>query len=85
MKYKKIMLVSLFLLAILTLGAVSAAEDADGLAAEDMVEEQIDSPAEDVDLIADWEDFDDTDDSDDPEFDPINQPEGNLPYKPIKI
>ena len=49
MKYKKIMLVSLFLLAILTLGAVSAAEDADGLAAEDVAEEQIDSPAEDVD------------------------------------
>lgn len=52
MKYKKIMLVAL-LLAVLTLGAVSAADDADVLAADDAGDEAIaDAPADDDGAIS---------------------------------
>ena len=52
MKYKKLMLVTLLLLAILTIGAVSAAEDADALAVDNGGDEQIiETPVDDVERI----------------------------------
>ncbi len=63
MKFKKIMLVSVILLAILTLGAVGAA-DADALAVDDDSGDVIKS-SDDVDLIADDEIEDDPYDPDD--------------------
>lgn len=52
MKFKKIMLVSMLLLAILTIGAVSAEDTSDNLTAVDDLDEVIESPDE-VDVIAD--------------------------------
>ena len=51
MKFKKIMLITFLLLAILTLGAVSAADDAGALAASDDGE-VIDSPVYENDVVA---------------------------------
>ena len=49
MKFKKIMLITLLLLAVLTIGAVSAAEDADVLAVEDAGDEAVaEAPADDI-------------------------------------
>jgi hypothetical protein len=48
MKFKKVLLVTLFLLAVLTIGAVSAADDVDALAADDSGDEEvIETPVED--------------------------------------
>ncbi|MBO7718904.1 MAG: hypothetical protein J6S29_02000, partial [Methanosphaera sp.] len=56
MKFKKIMLITL-LLAVLTIGAVSAADDADALAVEDAGDDVIgEAPAEDD--VASGEDSD---------------------------
>lgn len=63
MKIGKIMLVSILLLAILTVGAVSATEDI--LAAEDDAGDIVDAPADDIDLISDEEDENPDDDLDD--------------------
>ena len=52
MKFRKIMLVTLLLLAVITIGAVSAAEDADVLAVDDEGDEQsIETPVDDVELL----------------------------------
>ena len=49
MRFKKIMLITLLLLAVLTIGAVSAAEDADVLAVEDAGDEAVaEAPADDI-------------------------------------
>lgn len=53
MKFKKIMLVTLLLLAVLTIGAVSAAEDANTLAVEDAGDEAVvEAPVDDASLEA---------------------------------
>lgn len=71
MKHKKIMLVSLVLLAVLTIGAVSA-EDA--LSLEEDAGDTLNAPADDVDLSIDDEtdDIDDIDDVDDDSGDDID-------------
>ena len=55
MKLKHLIMVSL-IMAIITIGAVSAADDADALAVEDQTEDTIDSSVEEVDVIADEDD-----------------------------
>ncbi len=72
MKYKKIMLVALVLLAILTIGAVSAADvDSDSLAVDDGGDDSIASPVNDADLLSDGNssgsDYDDGDDEGNPD------------------
>ena len=58
MKFKKIMLVTLILLTILTMGAVSASEDTDSLAVDNTVDEQaIEMPVDDVLEEINAEDF----------------------------
>lgn len=52
MKFKGMMLVTLVLLAILTIGAVSASDDADALAADDTGDAIVEAPAEDASLEA---------------------------------
>lgn len=66
MKFKKIMLVTLMLLAILTIGAVGASEigDSDSLAADETDNDDVSSPVSD-DLIAGDDDDDDDYDLDD--------------------
>ncbi len=54
MKFKKIMLVSLILLAILTIGAVSATDE---LTVDEDAGDILNAPAEDVDLISDDDDY----------------------------
>lgn len=59
MKYKKLMLVTFVLLAILTLGAVNAADvsDSDGLAVDDVGgSDSVASPVDDADLLSDDDD-----------------------------
>lgn len=52
MNFKKIVAITLLLLAILTVGAVSAAEDTDALAVDDVGDEQIiEAPVDDVELL----------------------------------
>lgn len=48
MKFKKLMLATIVLLAILTIGAVSASDDADALAAEDMGDSIAETPVDEV-------------------------------------
>ncbi|WP_405294398.1 hypothetical protein, partial [Methanobrevibacter sp.] len=69
MKFKKIMLVTFLLLAVLTIGAVSASDDAasDDLAVFDDGD-SIDSLVDDVDLLSDPEDYDGGDDDDYDEY-----------------
>ena len=53
MNFKKIVAITLLLLAILTISAVSAAEDADALAVDDGGDEQIiETPVDDVEMIS---------------------------------
>ena len=54
MNFKKIVLITLLLLAVLTIGAVSAADDVDALAADDTGDDQVfETPVEDASLEAD--------------------------------
>ena len=55
MKFKKIMLVAIVLLAILTLGSVSASQDSDSLAVNDVGDDSVlSSPSvNDIDLLSD--------------------------------
>ena len=66
MKFKRIMLVTLMLLAILTIGAAGASEigDSDSLAADETDNDDVSSPVSD-DLIAGDDDDDDDYDLDD--------------------
>ena len=66
MKFKKIMLITFLLLAVLTIGAASAAADvaSDDLAVDDDGD-SIDSPVNDADLLSDDGDGDDDGDDDD--------------------
>ena len=53
MNFKKIVAITLLLLAILTISAVSAAEDADALAVDDGGDEQIiETPVDDVEMTS---------------------------------
>ena len=59
MKFKRIMLVTFLLLAILTIGAVSASDDGDELAAVDMGGDDsdiVESPACDDEILGNWTD-----------------------------
>lgn len=49
MKFKKIMLITLLLLAVLTIGAVSATENVDAVAVEDTGDENVvEAPADEL-------------------------------------
>lgn len=58
MKYKKIMLITLLLLAIFTIGAASAADNADALAVDDTGDDQVVETPADADLMESQEDSD---------------------------
>ncbi|MBQ2637460.1 MAG: hypothetical protein IJG09_12360 [Methanobrevibacter sp.] len=53
MKFKKIMIVGLILLAILTIGAVSASDTSDNLAVSDLSDDAVEASFDDVDVLAD--------------------------------
>lgn len=63
MRFKKIMLAGIILLAIMAIGAVGAADDSDALAVDEDAGNGVDAPAIDEDVICDGDD--DTDDVDD--------------------
>ncbi len=92
MKFKRIMLVTLVLLVVLTIGAVSASEDVDTLAADnDMGEDlKVDESSSEVDVVGDPDEpnFDDVDFwSDDWSTYPIDtpDPEGRDPVTIVNV
>ena len=66
MRFKKIMLAGIILLAIMAIGAVGAADDSDALAVDEDAGNSVDAPAIDEDVICDGDDDTDDVDDDDP-------------------